>query len=147
MLTAMELISSFKHWEEFTVHMQAKHNKNCNNNLHIKLLRRKSNYYNWKQESSKVAKRSRKRVFQKFSRLYSNEEVFPYNQWVMILLVFRYDLTITYFPFFYYLQDPDSSHTRVNFACSGAACTQPTCGLGVVAQAVHKKKQRYLFQR
>ena len=27
MLTAMELISSFKHWEEFTVYMQAKHNK------------------------------------------------------------------------------------------------------------------------
>ena len=43
----------------------SKTQQNCNNNLHIKLLRRKSKYYNWKQESSKVAKQS-KNVFKTF---------------------------------------------------------------------------------
>ena len=30
----------------------------------------------------------------------------------------------------------------MEYAGGGAACTQPTCGLGVVAQAVHQKKQK-----
>ena len=43
----------------------SKTQQNCNNNLHIKLLRRKSKYYTWRQESSKVAKQSKK-VFKTF---------------------------------------------------------------------------------
>ena len=30
----------------------------------------------------------------------------------------------------------------MEYAGGGAACTQLTCGLGVVAQAVHQKKQK-----
>ena len=30
----------------------------------------------------------------------------------------------------------------MEFAGGGAACIQPTCGLSVVAQAVHKKEQK-----
>ena len=48
-------------------------------------------------------------------------------------------------PKFFFSNKIQTPVTRVwilEYACGGAACTQPTCGLGVAAQAVHQKKQR-----
>ena len=47
-----------------------------------------------------------------------------------------------YIFFIYKIQTPVTRGWILEYAGGGAACTQPTCGLGVVAQAVHQKKQR-----
>ena len=44
--------------------------------------------------------------------------------------------------FIYKIQTPVTRGWILECAGGGATCTQPTCGLGVVAQAVHQKKQR-----
>ena len=46
------------------------------------------------------------------------------------------------FFFIYKIQTPVTRGWSLECTGGGAACTQPTCGLGVVAQALHQKKQR-----
>ena len=47
-----------------------------------------------------------------------------------------------FFFFIYKIQTPVTRGWILECAGCGSACTQPTCGLGAVAQAVHQKKQR-----
>ena len=46
------------------------------------------------------------------------------------------------FFFFYKMQTPVTRGCILEYAGGGAACSQPTCGLGVVAQAAHQKKRK-----
>ena len=45
--------------------------------------------------------------------------------------------------FFYKIQTPVTRGWILEYAGGGAACTQPTCGLGVVAQAVHQRNRGF----
>ena len=54
----------------------------------------------------------------------------------------RFWSPVLVFFFSYKIQTLVTRGSNLEYAGGGAACTQPTCSLGVVVQAVHQKKQK-----